>query len=348
MFNISNQNKVFVIAEAGSNWKCGTFEEDLEQAKKLITIAAKSGADAVKFQTFKPETTYVSNAGINESLSKSGFDKNIDEIFANLSMPYEMIPKLAKFCIEENIMFMSSPFSIDDAKAIDPYVDIHKIASFEINHIELLEFLANTNKPIIISTGASTYDEIDFAINLIHKQSDSKIYLLQCTSKYPCPLNSLNLSVIPKLIERYNLPVGFSDHSLDPVVGPMTSLGFGACIIEKHFTINKKLIGPDHAFALNPDELELMIKSIRNAELTFGEGKKVILDVEEELHNFASRSLQAIIDISKGDIFELGVNFDILRPGSRKRGIDARFLKDVIGKKANSDIKSGDGIPKEL
>ncbi len=351
-------NHIFVIAEAGSNWKCGSFDDDLEQAKKLIDVAVDSGADAVKFQTYKPETTYVSDAGNSTYLSEQGLNTNINEIFENLSMPYEMIPKLAKYCKEKKILFMSTPFSVEDAKAIDPYVEIHKIASFEINHIRLLEFLAKTRKPIILSTGASTFTEIDFAVNLLKKTGTSGIGLLQCTSKYPCPINALNLSVISKIKTRYNIPVGLSDHSLDPILAPTLSVKMGGTIIEKHFTIDRNLPGPDHSFALIPKELKLMVKEIRkkelklnkehqytkNEKLALGSGKKEILPVETELRNFATRALQSIKNVKKGEILKEGINFDVLRPGNRSRGLEARFLLSVNGKKATKDIQKGDGI----
>jgi len=342
--NFKNKNHIFIIAEAGSNWKCGTHEEDLKRAKELIKIAAQSGVDAIKFQTYKSETTYVSNAGKSNYLSKQNIDENINDIFKKLSMPYEMIAELVEYCKKENIMFMSTPFSVRDAKEIDPYVQIHKIASFENNHIRLLEFLANTNKPLLISTGASTYEEIDFAVNLIKKNKNNKIVLMQCTSKYPCPIESLNLSVIPKMKIRYNLPVGLSDHSMDPLLGPVLAIGLGATIIEKHFTLDRNLSGPDHSFALIPSELEVMVKAIRNAESANGSGTKEILDDERELRNFATRSIQAIRDIKKGEVLQEGKNFDILRPGTRRRGLDARFLSLMNGKKAKNDIKNGDGI----
>lgn len=333
-----------MIAEAGSNWKCGTFEQDLSMAKKLISTASKAGANAVKFQTYKPKTIYVENAGESKYLSESGITQNIYEIFEHLSMPYEMIPELSDFCMKENIMFMSTPFSVDDAKELDHYVDIHKIASFEINHVRLLEYLAKTEKPIIISTGASTYDEIDFAWNMLKNCGNQNVAFLQCTSKYPAPLESLNLSVISDLKKRYQKPIGLSDHSLDPIIAPLLAIGFGATIIEKHFTLDKTLPGPDHSFALNPTELELMINAIRDAEKSIGTGKKEILEEELELRSFATRSLQAITDIKKGEILQEGVNFEVLRPGNRKRGLEARYLNQVIGKKSKFDIKKGDGI----
>ncbi len=344
IIDLGDTTHTFVIAEAGSNWKCGSFEEDLVRSKELIKMASKSGADAIKFQTFRSETVYASNAGSSQYLSDSGINKNINEIFDHLSMPYEMIPILSDYCKKESIMFMSTPFSVEDAKQIDPYVQIHKVASYEINHIRLLEFLASTKKPLLISTGASTYTEIDFAVNLVKKNSNNSISLMQCTSKYPCPMEAMNLSVIPKMKSKYSVPIGLSDHSTDPIIAPLMAVGFGATIIEKHFTLDRSLPGPDHSFSIIPSELELLVKSIRKADLAKGSGKKEVLEEETELRQFATRSLQAIKNISKGELFEEGINFDVLRPGNRLRGLDAQFLSLVNEKKAIRDIKIGDGI----
>ncbi len=341
---LSNPHHIFVIAEAGSNWKCGTFDEDLKQAKELIKTAAKAGADAVKFQTYKSETIYSPNAGKSGYLSKHGINEDINDIFEHLSMQYEMIPELQRYCKQNNIMFMSTPFSIQDAKEVDKYVEVHKVSSYEINHVRLLEFLAQTNKPILISTGASTYDEINFAVNLVNKKGNNKIALMQCTAKYPSPLQALNLSVIPKMKTKYNLPVGLSDHSIEPTIAPVLAVGLGATVIEKHFTLDRNLPGPDHKFALIPTELDLMIKAIRSSEKAIGSGKKEILEEELELRRFATRSIQATKDIKRGEILKEGINFDILRPGNRIRGMEARFLANVDGKKAKSDISRGDGI----
>jgi N-acetylneuraminate synthase len=333
-----------VIAEAGSNWKCGTFEEDLMQAKKLIKIASNANADAVKFQTFKANSLYAYNAGKSDYLSKNGIDQTVNDMFDYLTMPHEMIPELAKTCKQENILFMSTPFSVEDAKEIEPYVDLHKVASYEINHVRLVEYLAQTGKPMIVSTGASTFTEIDFAVNLIKKNNNSKIALLQCTSKYPAPVESLNLSVIPTIKSRYGVPVGLSDHSVEPLLAPILAVGYGATIIEKHFTVDKNLPGPDHKFALIPSELEMMVHLIRNADKAKGSGNKEILDDEKELKQFATRSLQAIQNIAKGDVLKEGINFAILRPGKQLRGLDARFLHKVEGKKAKQNIQVGQGI----
>jgi N-acetylneuraminate synthase len=204
--------------------------------------------------------------------------------------------------------------------------------------------MSKTKKPILISTGASTMNEIDFAVKLVTDSGNSDIGLLQCTSKYPAPLEALNLNVIPILKQRYNVPVGLSDHSMDPIIGPLVAAGLGATIIEKHFTLDRNLPGPDHPFALIPSELELMIKMIREAQKAKGSGEKKILEEELELRRFATRSLQATKNIKKGETLKEGHNFDVLRPGNRIRGLDARFVLEVNGRKASRDYNIGDGI----
>ena len=176
---LQTQNAVLIIAEAGSNWKCGTYDDDMECAKKLIDVAAESGCDAIKFQTFRPETLYVKNAGSSDYLSNRGLKSDIYEIFEDLSMPYHMIPRLADYCQKKKIKFMSTPFSVEDAKEVDPYVEIHKVASYENNHVRLLEYLADTKKPTFVSTGASSYDEIDFLIKTFGNANS--LQLMQCT-----------------------------------------------------------------------------------------------------------------------------------------------------------------------
>ena len=344
-FNYSlNHNEVFVIAEAGSNWKVGTYDQDILRAQELIKAAVIAGADAIKFQTYNAASVYSENAGKSDYLSKQGITENVEEIFDKFSMPYDMIPKLAQMCNDQKIEFMSTPFSVEDAKQIDPFVLIHKIASFEINHIRLLEFLAKTGKPLLISTGASTMSEIEFAIDICKKNGNNKIILLQCTSKYPAPLSSMNLSVIKKLKNKFDIPVGFSDHSIEPIIAPLLSISYGASVIEKHFTLDKKFSGPDHSFALEPNEFKQMRDVVKNALSIIGTGIKDVQDDEIELRQFAKRSLQAIKDIKKGDILQEGENFDVLRPGNNSRGLDPRLLKECNGKRVKFDIKKGEGI----
>ncbi len=337
-------NKVFIIAEAGSNWKTGTRKQDIEMSKALIDAAVDAKADAIKFQTYKSETVYVPNAGESNYLTDSGIKESITKIFDNLSMPYDMIPILSEYCKNKNIQFMSTPFSVDDAKAIDPYVEIHKIASYEITHSKLIAFLAKTGKPLILSTGASTYDDILWAIEYFQKNGGKNLTLLQTTAKYPAPLETLNLKIIPNLRNKFGFQVGLSDHSKDPIIGPITAVALGATVIEKHFTLDNKLPGPDHFFALSPIELKIMVKSIRNCELSLGKTEKNILPEEIELNKFAQRGIQAVKPIKQNEIFEDGKNIDILRPGNQKKGLHPKFLSQINGKKATRSIDIGQGI----
>ena len=340
-------NSVFIIAEAGSNWRMGTPERDMKMAKTLIDIASEAGADAIKFQTYRAHSVYVPNAGNSDYLSNAGIKESINKIFEDLSMPYEMIPKLAEYSKKKNIEFMSTPFSVEDAKAIDPYTNYHKIASYEISHLRLIEYIASTGKPTFLSTGASNKEEIKWALETFFSNGGGKITLLQTTAKYPASISSLNLKAMIDLKNEFDVDVGLSDHSTDPIIGPVTATALGASVIEKHFTLDKKLPGPDHSFALNPNQLKEMIRSIRDAEKGLGSGEKVVLDEESELRDYAQRTIQCIKPILKGDIFVEGKNVNILRSGKQRKGLHPRFLEKIQGSKSTRDIPIGDGIMKE-
>ena len=340
-------NSVFIIAEAGSNWRMGTPERDMKMAKTLIDIASEAGADAIKFQTYRAHSVYVPNAGNSDYLSNAGIKESINKIFEDLSMPYEMIPKLAKYSKKKNIEFMSTPFSVEDAKAIDPYTNYHKIASYEISHLRLIEYIASTGKPTFLSTGASNKEEIKWALETFFSNGGGKITLLQTTAKYPAPISSLNLKAMIDLKNEFNVDVGLSDHSTDPIIGPVIATALGASVIEKHFTLDKKLPGPDHSFALNPNQLKEMIRSIRDAEKGLGSGEKVVLDEESELRDYAQRTIQCIKPISKGDIFVEGENVNILRSGKQRKGLHPRFLEKIQGRKSTRNIPIGDGVMEE-
>lgn len=334
----------FIIAEAGSNWRMGTPARDYAMGKALIEVAVEAGADAVKFQTYRPDTVYVENAGESDYLAEAGIKQNIREIFADLAMPYELVGRLAEYCQQQGILFMSSPFSVRDFEAVDPFVLIHKIASYEISHIRLLEAAAKSGKPLVLSTGASNHEDIRFAVNHFYQHGGRHLVLMQCTAKYPAPLDTLLLKVIPSLKEMYGVPVGLSDHSTDPVIGPVGAVALGASVIEKHYTLDKRLPGPDHAFALNPEELKRLVKAVRDMEQALGTAEKIVQNAEEELFHFARRTIQASQPIHKGDIMHEGVNIDILRPGKQKPGLHPRFITDIEGKTAARDIPVGDGV----
>ena len=338
------RGRVHVIAEAGSNWRMGTPKRDLAMAKALIDVAIEAGADAVKFQTYRPETVYVANAGQSEYLTDAGVKDDIRDIFADLAMPYEMVPELAAHCRQGGIAFMSSPFSPDDFAAIDPYVDAHKIASYEISHLRLIELAARSGKPLVLSTGASVEDDIAWAVDTFRANGGKDICLLQCTAKYPAPVSSLNLLTIPWLHRRFGVAAGLSDHSRTPTLAPVMAVALGARVIEKHYTLDNRLPGPDHSFALLPDELKRLVFEIRMAEQALGDGIKRVQAAEEELAAYARRGLQATREIKKDDILRENENFAILRPGQQTLGAHPRHLARFAGRKARRAIKAGEGL----
>ena len=339
-----NKPPVFIIAEAGSNWKAGSAQADWRRTVELVDAAKKAGADAVKFQTFRADTVYVPNAGTSGYLSKNGIRDSIVDLFKKFAMPYEMIPRLASYCRKQKIEFMSSFFSSEDFSAVDPWVKRHKIASYEITHPGLLKLAAKSGKPLILSTGASSHEDIAWALGYFRRSGGKSVTLMQCTAKYPAPLEALNLQVLGEFSKRYRLPVGFSDHSAEPLVGPVAAVALGARILEKHFTLSRSLQGPDHKFALEPGELDRMVEAVRACEKALGDGRKRVLEAEKELYLYAQRAVQAVQPIRKGERLSEGENMAVLRPGSRRKGMHPRWMGHAQGKKAKRAIALGDGI----
>lgn len=335
---------VFVIAEAGSNWRMGSPKRDLAMAKSLIEAAADAKADAVKFQTFSADSVYVANAGESDYLARAGYKESIRDIFSDLAMPHEMIPQLADHCRRCGLEFMSAAFSPADFAAVDPHVAVHKIASYEISHLRLLELAARSGKPLVLSTGAAEGADIAWAVDTFRKSGGEKLCLMQCTAKYPAPLDSMNLAAIPWMKARFKTAVGLSDHSRHPTLAPVAAVALGARVIEKHFTLSNRLPGPDHSFALTPPELAEMVAAVRQAELMSGQGGKEILPVEQELAAFARRGLQAVRDIKAGQVLREGDNYNILRPGRQKPGLHPKYIDRCEGKAAAKDIPAGQGL----
>ena len=336
--------KVFIIAEAGSNWRVGSPATDRVQARALIDAAVEAGADAVKFQTYRPETVYVPNAGQSDYLKKGGISEDIRTIFTHLAMPYELIEELHVYCQGKKIEFMSTPFSPADFSAVDPYVQRHKIASYEIGHIHLLELAAKSGKPLFLSTGASTEEEIAWAVDTYLKKGGVQLTLMQCTACYPASPSTLNLRAIPWLQKRFQLPVGLSDHSRHPTHAPVAAVALGAVAIEKHFTLDNKLPGPDHAFAITPPELTALVQAVRATEEMRGFPIKTIDPSEEELRSFARRGVQALRPIQKGERFKEGENIAILRPGKQPLGVHSKYLTELEGRPATRTLKEGEGV----
>jgi len=326
------QQPVLVIAEAGSNWA----DIGLEGAYRLIEAAAEAGADVVKFQMFRGRDTYVENAGVADYLGQE-----IQSLFQELELPDAFIPDLVKRCEKAGVEFMASVFSLRDLAVIDPYVKRHKIGSYEISYPQLIAGAVKTGKPLYLSTGVSTAEDIAWAVSICDPQ---QLTLLQCTGSYPAPLEEMNLHAIAWLRDRFHVPVGLSDHSENPLLAPIAAVTLGATAIEKHFTLDKKQKGPDHKFAVEPHELKTMVQAIRNTEKALGTGFKKVLPSEQELYLFARRSVQATRDIAVGEILRLGQNLGVLRPGKQKKGMHPRYLLQVEGKKALRSVPKGDGI----
>lgn len=335
---------VLILAEAGSNWRVGSPKRDLQMAKLLIDVAVDAGADVVKFQTYRPETVYVKNAGRVKYMEEAGVGEEIGEIFSDLSMPYEMLEELHTYATSQKISLMSTPFSPADFAAVDPYVKMHKIASYEITHLRLLELAGRSGKPLLLSTAAATEEEIAWALEVFRQNGGKEVSLLQCTVAYPTPPEAVNLQVLPWLKKRFQVPVGLSDHSRHPTAAPLAAVALGATVIEKHYTLDNRLPGPDHHFALLPQEFAEMVRGIRLVEKMLGTGIKQVEKAEQEMHRFGQRALQALCDIQPGQVFVEGENVAILRPGVQSKGIHPKHLKEMVGKRAKRFIPEGAGI----
>lgn len=207
----------------------------------------------------------------------------------------------------------------------------------------MLQHVSKFKKPIILSTGADNLNTIKKSLESLKKSGNPQVYLMQCTASYPAPLNHLNLKVIPTLKSIFKIPVGLSDHSRDQIVGPLGAVALGANLIEKHFTLDNNLPGPDHKFAQKPSELKIMVKKIREMEMALGSSEKKVSSAEKELLNFAKHGIQAIHDIKKGDVFS-EKNIAVLRPGKQQKGISSEHWGTILGKKSKYSFKKGQGI----
>jgi N-acetylneuraminate synthase len=320
---------VYFIAEAGSN-----HNGSLEQARRLIEIAARAGADAVKFQTFRAAALYPRSAGMTDYLK---VPRSIYDIIRDLEMPFEWIPELAKQCAELGIDFMSTPFDELSADALEPYVPAFKIASYEMTHHALVQHCARKGKPLIVSTGTATLDEVREMVQAVRAVGQQQLAVLQCTAKYPAPLSALNLRTLPLMAREFGVLVGLSDHSREPLPGPMAATALGASIIEKHFTLSNDLPGPDHAYALEPRELADVIAAVRAVEKTLGSGEKVPQPEEAELRSFARRSVFAIRAVAAGELLTRD-NTAVLRCGKLVGRLQPREHVRVLGHRARRPI----------
>ncbi len=317
---VGDGEKTYIIAEAGSN-----HDGKINQAKKLIDIAKESGTDAVKFQIFKADTLYSKSSPLYKEVKRN-------------EIPRNWLPTLVKHAKRRNITFLASPF---DKEAIDVLfnhdVPAIKWASSEIVNLPLLRYAALKGKTIILSTGMSNIADIYEAIQVIKSTGNNNIILMQCTSLYPAKPNQMHLNVINTFKKTFQIPIGLSDHSLG-IIMPALAVCMGANIIEKHFTISRKLNGPDHSYAIEPAELKLMVEYIRSAEESLGSPVKEILP-SERIHA-RRESIFAKKNIKKSEVISSD-NIIIDRPA---KGIEPRYLRSIIGITVKTNIKKGTPI----
>ncbi|MDD5086534.1 MAG: N-acetylneuraminate synthase [Candidatus Nanoarchaeia archaeon] len=336
---IGENYPVFIIAEAGVN-----HNGDFKLAKKLIDAANEAGADAVKFQTFKSENVtskYTSNSSYAER--NIGKKETMLEMIKKLEISYDNFKKLKRYCDEKGIIFLSTPHSDDAIEFLEPLMPLYKIPSPDITNIPFLKAIAKKRKPIILSTGIATMKEVTEAVELIKKEGNNKIILMQCTTNYPCKLEDVNLRAMQTLRKKTGLLVGFSDHTIG-IEASMLAVKLGAVVIERHFTLNKALPGPDHKASLSPDELKKLVKAISNKdykippekeELILGSSYKKPTAAEKEIAKVIRKSIIAKVKIPKGAVIT-GDMLIIKRPGT---GIPSKDIDKVIGKIALEDIK---------
>ncbi len=331
---------IFIIAELSAN-----HLQDFDLAVKTIKTMKESGADAVKFQTYTPDTITIDcdNEYFQIKQGTLWDGKTLYQLYQEAYTPWEWQPELKKIAEDIGLICFSSPF---DKTAVDfleqMNVPAYKVASFEITDIPLIEYIASKGKPVIISTGIASLAEIEEAINACKRMGNNQIALLKCTSEYPTPLEDVNLRTIPDMRERFGTVVGLSDHTLGISV-PIAAVALGAKIIEKHFILDRMLGGPDSAFSLEPEEFRAMVKSVRESEKALGEVSYELTEKIKKSREF-SRSLFVVEDMKAGEIFT-EINIKSIRPGF---GLPPKYYDIIIGRKVTKDVNKGTPISWDL
>jgi N,N'-diacetyllegionaminate synthase len=330
--------KTIIIAEAGVN-----HNGDLETAKRLIEVASKAGADYIKFQTFSAEELVAKSARrVDYQIKNSNIDESQFQMIQRLELKREHHQLLIDYANHCGIKFLSTAFDIKSLEFLDSLgVDLFKIPSGEITNYPYLKAVASYKKKIILSTGMSTLADVDNAMAVLLKFGSRRedITILHCTTEYPAPIEEVNLSAINTLKLSFGVDVGYSDHTLGIVV-PISAVSLGASIIEKHFTLDRNMDGPDHKASLEPEELISMINSIRLVEKALGDGIKSVTKSELKNINLVRKSLIANTNIKKGDIFT-SQNISVKRSGP---GISPMRYDEVIGRIAPRDFVIDEAI----
>lgn len=328
--------RVFVIAEAGDN-----HNGDVNLAYKLIDSAVDAGADCVKFQTFITEEIISKYAEMAEYQKKNvGSDESQFEMVKKLELSFANFRNLKAYCDKKGIMFLSTPFDLQSIEFLESIgISLWKIPSGEITNLPYLIKIAKTKKDIILSTGMANMEEISIALNVLRKNGAGKITVLHCTTEYPAPLSEVNLTAMNTIRDQFEVEVGYSDHTAGILI-PIAAVAMGASIIEKHFTLDKNMPGPDHKASLEPAELKMMVDNIRKLELAMGDGIKQATPSEKNNISIARKSIVARRDIHKGETLDEN-NLAVKRPGT---GISPMKWFDVIGLEAKRNFKKDELI----
>ena len=329
---------IFIIAELSAN-----HNGSIETAVESIRAIKKTGANAVKLQTYTADTITIDSKKDDFKIKGTIWkDRYLYDLYKEAYTPWEWHEKLFRVAKEEGLICFSSPF---DKTAVDFLESlgnpIYKIASFEITDIPLIEYAASKGKPIIISTGIATEEDIQLAVDTCRSVGNNDITLLKCTSSYPAPIEEANLVMIPDLARRFNVQSGLSDHTIGSTASIIATV-LGGTVIEKHFIIDRSIGGPDASFSMNEQEFKEMVKAVRDTEKAIGKVDYSLTDKQKSNRVF-SRSLYVVVDIKAGEIIT-EQNVRSIRPGF---GLHPKYLIDIIGKKAGRDITKGEPIKLE-
>lgn len=337
--SIGPKYPVYIVAEMSAN-----HNQNFDQAVATIKAAKRAGADAIKLQTYTPDTMTLNCDTKYFKIKGTIWEgQTLYDLYKQAYTPWEWQPKLKKFAEEIKLDFFSTPF---DETAVDfleeMQVPAYKIASFESVDLPLIRKVAKTHKPIILSTGMASLAEIDEAVQTIKQAGGTKLILLKCTSAYPAPPEEMNLRTIPHLSKAFGVPTGLSDHSMSLAV-PVAAVTLGACVIEKHFTLSRNELSPDRSFSLEPSEFKEMVNAVRTAEKAIGEVYYSLTKSEKKSRIFR-RSLFAVKYIKAGEKI-VSSSIRSIRPG---HGLHTRHLNEIIGRRAKKDILPGTPLSWDL
>ena len=329
----SDSRKTFIIAEAGVN-----HNGSIETALRLCDYAKSSGADAIKFQTWITENIILKGAP-QANYQKENTKKKIDQytLLKELELNFKQFEEINEYCKKIDLQFLSTPDDIDSLIFLVNNIglEIIKVGSGEITNLPFLKEVGLISKQIILSTGMSNLIDIDYAIKALGTPNLKRLTLLQCTSSYPCPHEYANLNVIKTLKNKYKYNIGFSDHT-EGIIASIGAVALGAKIIEKHFTLDKNMKGPDHKCSLDPGEFKKMVSQIRLLEKLLGEENKVIQKIENDAREKVTKMIVTIAPIQKGKVFDIN-NVNLLRCGSK--GLNGQNWENLLGKKSKRDYK---------